>query len=131
MTARSRKIIFLIAGALLLVAFVWHVLLAQNGIAPRIARQINAYGYNLHADDIYSAADWENATIRELLPDDDLTGAVEASTKVNLPSNIDRRGQVTLILAQAGADTLSVFYVDGELELAFMQRGGVIFPLGA
>ena len=129
MTKRTKNGVYIVAGVLLIVALVWHMLLARNGFGTQVAREINAFGYAISADDIYPAGSWENTSIRELLPDENLSAAVLASKQVSLNADIDRRGQVALLLVHIGEETLSFFYVEGTLELAFSQRAGVIGAL--
>ena len=129
MTKNTKNKLLLLAAALLIVALVWHVLLARNGYGTQVAREINAFGYDIAADDIYPAGTWENTSIRELLAADDLSGAIAAAARAGLNADINRRGQVALLLVHTGEETLSFFYVDGELELAFSQREGVIGAL--
>lgn len=135
MSKRKKQIIFLAAMLLLAVALFWNMMLNKFGEGARLARKLNAdYGYALQADDIYPAADWKDTTIRTLLPEQDLEVAVEASRSVGLPSDIDRKGHVALILANAKANiVITLYLLDGEIELGFLQEKGTdnVLPLGS
>ncbi len=84
---------------------------------------------------IISAVDeWENTSIRALLPNDDLAAITEASVAAGLPSDVDRVGTVLLVMANTVEDEiLTFFYVEGTLELGFVQYKGsdAIHALGA
>lgn len=131
---QKKRILLLTAMLLLVVALFWNFTLNKNGEGARLARKLNAeYGYALQATDIYPAADWQDTSIQALLPQDDLTEAVQVSRSAGLPSDIGRVGHVTLVLANAQADVVITLYLlDGDIELGFEQQTGVtgLRPLG-
>jgi len=121
-----RRLIFLIAAAVLIAAaFLWSVHLDQTGQGAKLLRTLNAYGYALQIDDLYPAGAWKDTSIRALLPDSELKDAVQASRDAGFPSDIDKAGDVTLLLAHTeSADVLTVYLVGDTPELCFVQGTG-------
>ena len=100
----------------------------------RLCRIVNEFGFALHPDDLYPAGAWNDTSIRALLPETELSEAVAASKDAGFPSDIDRTGQVTLVMANVGNDDVVTLYlVDGEVELGFLQVKGTetVRALGA
>lgn len=125
LTKRTRLILLIAAGALILMAAIWSLVLYNTGDGDRICRQINAFGYTFAPDDLYVAGTWENSSIRALLPEEELTSAIEASLRAGFPSDVDQVGAVALLLANPAADdAVTLFLVNNEIELAFVQTAG-------
>ena len=59
-----------------------------------------------------------------------MADAVAASTAAGFPSDVEKRGEITLFAARAGSDTVMLYSVDGEPELCFVQRGDDIIKIG-
>ena len=124
MNARRRRGFLIAAGALLLVAAVWSLLLS-NGAGATLASKLNSYGYTLRADDIYPAGEWQDTSIQTLLSGAELKEAVAASGQAGFPSDVEKTGTVTLVMANVGGnDVITVYLVNGEIELAFVQVTG-------
>ncbi|MDL2218628.1 hypothetical protein LJC27_08240, partial [Christensenellaceae bacterium OttesenSCG-928-M15] len=91
----------------------------------RICKEINRHGYSLHPDDLYTGGSWEQTSIRALLIDENLTEAAALSADAGYPSDIEKVGTIGLIMANtSGNDVITLYYVDGTLELAFVQVNG-------
>ena len=112
------------AGALLLIAAVWSLFLS-GGAGAALASKMNSYGYTLTADDLYPAGEWKNISIRTLLSGAQLDAAISASKQAGFPSDVEKTGDVTLLMANVGGDdVITLYLVDGEIELAFVQTTG-------
>ncbi len=124
MNARRRKGFLLAAGALLLIAAVWSLFLS-GGAGAALAAKMNSYGYTLTPDDFYPAGEWKNTNIRTLLSGAQLDAAISVSKQAGFPSDVEKTGDVTLLMANAGGDdVITLYLVDGEIELAFVQVTG-------
>lgn len=132
MNARRRRGFLIAAGVLLLVAAVWSLFLS-GGTGAALASTLNSYGYALIADDIYPAGEWKDTSIQALLSDAELTAAISASKQAGFPSDVTKTGTVTLVMANVENDVITLYLVDGEIELAFVQAAGsdAVKPLGA
>ncbi len=131
---RGRWILFIAAGALLVAAFLWNTRLNATSEGARLCRVVNGFGYTMHPDDLYPAGAWNDTSIRALLPETELADAVAASKSGGFPSDIDRMGQITLIMANVGEqDVVTLYLVNGEIELGFVQvtGTGTVRALGA
>ena len=131
---RGRWILLIAAGVLLVAAFLWNARLNSTSEGARLCRIVNEFGYALHPDDLYPTGAWNDTSIRALLPETELSDAVAASKSAGFPSDIDRAGQVTLVMANVGNDDVVTLYlVDREIELGFVQVAGTqgVRALGA
>ena len=124
MNARRRKGFLIAAGVLLLVAAVWSLFLS-GGAGAALASKLNSYGYTLTADDLYPAGEWKDTSIKTLLSGAELGPAISASKQAGFPSDVDKTGTVTLVMANVGGDdVITIYLVNGEIELAFVQVTG-------
>ncbi len=133
MNARRRRGFLIAAGALLLVAAVWSLSLS-GGAGAALANKLNSYGYALTADDLYPAGEWKDVSIKTLLSGAELEAAISVSRQAGFPSDVEKTGTVTLVMANSGEDdVITLYLVNGEIELAFVQVTGsdVVKVLGS
>lgn len=110
------------AVLVLLTALFMRHRLETRGLAARIAEQIKSHGLEIDANALKQHSYDKNASVRSLMGGEDMTAAVEASKAAGFSSDIDRRGEVYCLLAElGGGEVLTVFVVDEEVELAFIQ----------
>ena len=121
MPKKTRYIMLGVAAGLLLLVVIWFIFRSSSYGLNEVANKINAYGYSFLPDDLFLAYDNADTSIADILEDVDLTLAVEASRKAGFPSDVYKNGGVTLILANSGSDIVTVYLVDGEIELCFIQ----------
>ncbi len=124
MSKTTRYILIGIAVALLLAALAWRLTLDSTGELSKIRRAINGYGYSVLEDAIYPAGYMEDGSIAGMLAgeDIDMQAAVNASKSAGFPSDINRQGEVTLILAAiSDSEVITLFMIDGEIEMGFIQ----------
>jgi len=128
---RTRLIVLIAAAALIVIVIVWSIALGGGEQAKHCAF-LQSYGYILDAEDLYfeglGAADVRTALYG--LPLDEL---IEVSKKASLPSDVDKQGEITLmLLALESTHVVTVYLVDGEPELGFVQVPGTddVYPLG-
>ena len=124
MTKKTRTVLLAVAASLLFLVVLWIIFRSGGSSLKKVADEINKFGYNFTADDMLIAYDNSNASIAEVLDDVDLSEAVEASIKAGFPSDVNKIGGVTLILANDGNDIVTVYLVDGKIELCFVQTMG-------
>ena len=127
---RKRALVMLIiAGALLLGALVWSVLLSKNGFTAGVARQLAEHGVNVRADELTQHSFKSGTSVRELLGEENAAKAAEASRLSGFPSDIERTGKVACLIAEADGGVLTVYVVDDDVELAFIQTvDGELLP---
>lgn len=133
---KTRRIILISATAIIILCIVWYIVFGSNSEMSRIASFLRNYGYDIYEDELLIAYDNANTTIAEVLQSSnateaDIQNAVNASKQKGFSSDIQRRGGVTLILANCEGDTVTLYLVDGEKELCFVQGAdSTIKPLG-
>ena len=135
MSKTTRYILEGTAIALLAAALVWRVALNSTGELSKIRRTINDYGYFVGEDAIYPAGYMEAGSIAGMLADEDIDmqAAVNASKSSGFPSDVNRQGEVALILAAiSDTEVITLFMIDGEIEMGFVQEldGQGVSPLG-
>lgn len=134
--AAKAKLAALIAAAVIFVgAMIWYISLAPGSPSSSICDQLNRCGYSFGSDDLFPLGSYTRVSIREIINGEDLTEPIAASLSAGFGADVDRHGDVTVVLIDLGDDehVLSAFVVDGTVELAFIQSvdTGAILPLGA
>lgn len=131
--SRRMRLIFLGAAVLLLVfSLLWGGIIEKNDELSRIAKEINAYGYSLTGDDLYVYGEARRTCVQELFPEEDLSDAAACSKAAGFPSDLHRQGDVILLLAKVEEGVITVYLVDGSIELCFIEtENGAVLPLGA
>ena len=128
MNKKTRLTLLGIAAGLLLLAVLWLVFRSSASSLNAVAKQINSYGYGFIADDLVIAYDNADTSIADVLDGIDLEDAVQASREAGFPSDVQRTGGVTLMLAEDDfGGVVTIYLVDGEIELCFVQTtdGGI------
>lgn len=131
---KQTLLLLAVAGALLIGALVWRIVLEKNSLSSRIVRELAAHGLTVEAADLYQHEHRQGTTVAEMMADTDLTPAIEASRAAGFPSDVSRAGEVYCLLAGlADGTVLTVFVVDEEIELAFLQLPGEenVLPVNA
>ena len=130
---KTRAILLIAAIVIFIGAVVWYFILSGTGAQSVFCSFLRGYGYHVVPEDIFIAADEPDTTIRLMLSDADLNDAIDASKKAGLPSDITKRGNVTLLLvALSNGDVITTYLVDAEPELAFIEIPDThaVYPLG-
>lgn len=87
-----------------------------------VAALLRDRGYTVEVDQLYNAGSFPNQSIRGALEGIDLQQAVEASLAGGFPSRVEQIGDVELLLcAMQNQDVITIFLLDGEVELCFVQ----------
>ena len=122
MNDKQRNILILASVAVLGLALaLWSGLPAQHPNEPWAA-MLRARGYTVKADQLYNAGSFAGQSIAEVLSGVKLEEAVAASLAGGFPSRVDQAGEVTLLLCALGnQDVITLFLLDGEAELCFVQ----------
>ena len=130
---RKKAGTYIIAAVLLAVGLLWNAALERNSESGRLIKTLKSYGYSLTRDELHPIGTWEEQSISALLSEVKLNKAVEASKAAGFSSDIERKGNISLIMADAGGGSvLTLYLVNGEIELAFVQNPGSfdVLPLG-
>lgn len=125
------RLLLLIAAGLLTVAMVWSIVLNSSSFTRKIEAQLSRHGIEVVMDDFIQQSYEKKTSIREMMDGIDLDDIIDVSEAVGLSADVDRIGEVYLLLAEVGdGSVLSVFVVDETVELAFVQKPGEgkVFP---
>lgn len=130
----TRTVLTLIAVGIITVGAVLSAIIDERDPLNAVAARINEHGYSLDNDDIYIFGGEADSTIRQMLmrddADEDISLAIEASKNAGFTSDIDRRGEITVLIAQCESGTVTIYLIDGEIELCFIQtEEGEVLPL--
>ena len=124
----------LIAVGIIIAAAVWSIIISKNDPLEAIANELNAHGYSMRGDELYILGGKVNATIREVLAQGEDAGAEEliaaAARQAGFAADIDRRGEITILLYQCDKGVMTIYLIDGEIELCFIQtQSGEVCPI--
>ena len=124
----------LIAVGIIIAAAVWSIIISKNDPLEAIANELNAHGYSMRGDELYILGGKTDATIREVLAQGEDAGAEEliaaAARQAGFAADIDRRGEITILLYQCDKGVMTIYLIDGEIELCFIQtQNGEVCPI--
>lgn len=129
---KTARVLLIVAAALLIIAIAWRFFLEKNSFSGSIARELAAHGCSIEADDLYKHDFRRDTSIRALVGDEDMTQAAEVSRECGFAADIDKTGDVYVLLAKIdGEHVLTVYVVDETIELAFIQKlsSTEVFPI--
>ena len=132
MSARGRTVTLAVAAALLVIAVVLSVGIARNDPLADLADEINRFGYTLRAEDFYVLGGAEDQSIAQVLADEEtgLAAVVAASVQAGFPADTQTAGDVTVLLAKTGKGVVTVYLLNGIVQLCFLQtENGEIEPI--
>ena len=124
----------LIAVGIIIAAAVWSIIISKHDPLEAIANELNAHGYSMRGDELYILGGKADATIREVLAQGEDAGAEEliaaAARQAGFAADIDRRGEITILLYQCDKGVMTIYLIDGEIELCFIQtQSGEVCPI--
>ncbi|MEN6472205.1 MAG: hypothetical protein ABFC62_12120 [Clostridiaceae bacterium] len=131
-TDKKTRLIFLAVAAVLLAVAAVLYFTADNSGLKELCGSVNAFGYDFVPDDWYAAGGEADSTILSLADGEDLSEVAAASLSAGFPSDVEKRGEVVLLLARTeNDDVVTAYVVNGEIELCFVQTlDGAIKALG-
>lgn len=131
---KTRRVVFAVALCIIVLCTVWMLVRGTTSERNKVCGMLNEYGYSFYEDDLLIAFDSADTTIKEVLADNteaDMEKAVSVSKQAGFRSDVEKRGGVTLMLAHDGTDVITLYLVDGEAELCFIEtQDNEIKPLG-
>ena len=122
----ARTLLF-IAAALLIIALAWRFFLEKNSFSGGIVRSLAQHGCNIEADELYKHNFAKNTSIRALV-------GADVSRECGFDADIDKKGDVYVLLANLGDEqVLTVYVVDETIQLAFIQipNSDSVLPISA
>ena len=136
MDKRTRNSVIVAAAILIVIALVWKITLSCTGMTNRIADELSKHGCEIQAENIEKLMHEKNTSIKALMPEGtELDKVIAVSKQAGFDSDTERVGDVYLLLADLdeGKRVLTVFVVDEEIELAFIQipDSDEVFPVNA
>lgn len=134
MKRHTRTMLTLIAVGIIIAAAIWRTQIAKNDPLEDIARQINEYGYALKGDDIYILGAEADSSIRQMLAlneaDEDIALLVDASRAAGFAADVDKQGEINVLLAPQDNGVITIYLINGQIELCFIQtEEGEVMPL--
>ena len=130
----TRTMLTLIAVGIIIAAAVWSSIISKNDPLEAVAAELNAHGYSMRGDDLYILGGKADSTIREVL-DGSIDAAeaelmVSAAEQAGFAADMDRRGEVSILLYQCEKGVMTIYLIDGEIELCFIQtQSGEVYPI--
>ena len=134
MDKRTRNSVMLAAVILLVIALIWKIAASCTSMTGKVADELSEHGCEIHPDEMEKLMHEKNTSIKTIMPENlPLDNVIAVSKQAGFDSDIERVGDVYLLLADIneGKKVLTVFVVDGEIELAFIQIPGSdeVFPV--
>ena len=137
MISRKKLALLIAAGALLVIALVWLMVLDNRSPVRAVCSRLGEYGYRIAPGDLYLQGCSSNASIREVLSGkadgDELARLTELSRGCGFSGNVDKVGRVQLLMWQKDSDSVLMIYMTDDVpELAFIERisTGETEPIG-
>ncbi len=134
MKRHTRTMLTLIAVGIIIAAAVWSVIISQNDPLEAIAKELNTHGYSIYGDDLYILGGQKDTTIRELLAGGDdaeeIDTIIDAAKEAGFEANVDKRGEVSILLYRLDSGVMTIYLIDGQIELCFIQTDdGEVCPI--
>lgn len=130
---KTARTLLVIAAALLIIALAWRFFLEKNSFSAALcAASPNTAQYR--ADELYKHNFAKNTSIRAIVGDTDMTRAADVSRECGFDADIDKTGDVYVLLANLGDEqVLTVYVVDETIQLAFIQipNSDSVLPISA
>lgn len=134
MKDKQRNILLIASAVVLALALLlWQGLPAEHPY-EHVAALLREAGYTVEAEQLYNAGSFPDQSIAGALSNVDLDEAVAASLSGGFPSRVEQVGDVALLLcALENQDVITIFLLNGEPELCFVQplSGGALKVLGS
>lgn len=125
MTSSTRTALLTCALVLIVIAVVLRIIVAADSLSGRIVKELKAHGCTVNADELSQQDYKKQASISSVMEGIDMTDALAASLECGFPSDMLREGELYLLLASLDDEhILTVFVIDEEVELAFIQIKG-------
>lgn len=128
----TRNALLIAALVLIVIAAAIRIIVGSNGLADKVAEELKKHGCAISAEDLYQESYSKHSSIARLMNNIELSEVKSVSSAAGFPSDIDKEGEVYLLLAQLDDErVLTVFVVDERVELAFIQVLGKneVFPV--
>ncbi len=119
------------AGAILVIALVWLVLLETRGYARGVCSRINGFGYSVSPADFCTQGYGSGASIGEVIGKD-CSNIEELSRQAGFEADTETKGLVELMLYNINDDdVMYVWLLDGEPQLVFIEslKSGEVRPI--
>lgn len=119
---KHRILLLAVSVAILGLALFWWGRVEEQDPNRPLVELLQARGYQVESQQLYLVGSFPEQSIAQVLTGVDLEEAVAASLEGGFPSRIDAVGEVTLLLCALGnGDVITLFLLDGEAELCFIQ----------
>ena len=122
MKKRMRILLLVLAAVLIGIAAALNYRTENLGPRAEICNRLAEFGYSFEFEDIYTTGESNDVSIRDLLEGIDLTEALRVSREAGFPSDVETKGQVVVLLAALDEKrVITIYTLDGEMELCFIQ----------
>ncbi len=117
----TRRTLLIFAGALLLIAAVWLILLESNSYVRKACTRINGFGWNSSPDCFFTQGYGSGVSIGEVIGKD-CSEPVSLSKECGFGADIAKKGLVELMLWDIDSDNVMyVWLLDREPQLVFIE----------
>lgn len=119
---KTKRSMLITAGALLLVAVIWLILLESNSYVRNVCGRINKFGYHVSPASFYMQVYGSNTSLDELI-DEDIDLLCSLSSTAGFGADVSKKGLVELMLWNMDDQNIMyVWLVDREPELVFIEN---------
>ena len=132
MSRNTKIVLFAFAGILLVVAFAWSYFTRHMGETGLLADMLSERGYSISPSALYVADHESDTSIALMFPDEDLQSIIDASKESGFPSDVDKRGDIVVMLAAIAEESvITLLIIDGQVGFGFIQQtdGNTVLPL--
>lgn len=118
---RTRISMLIAAGAILVVALAWLVLLESNSYTRAVCRRLGGFGYSVSPSDFYTQGYGSGVSIGEVIGKD-CSEPVSLSKQAGFGADIEKKGLVELMLWNMDNDSVMYCWLlDREPQLVFIE----------
>ncbi|MEG1560306.1 MAG: hypothetical protein RRY79_04530 [Clostridia bacterium] len=118
---QTKLILLAIAFTLIVGAIVWSFTRGTTGALAKLCAQMETFGYKLIPDDLFIAFDSDDTTIETVLSGKPNHEIVSLSKEKGFKADLTAPGGVTVILSKLDDGILTLYLLNGEIQLAFIE----------
>lgn len=128
----TRNALLIAALVLMVIAAAIRIIVGSSSLADKVTEELKEHGCVISAEDLYQESYSKHSSITGLMHGIELSEIQSVSIAAGFSSDVNKEGEVYLLLAQLNQErVLTVFVLDERVELAFIQVLGSdeVFPI--
>ena len=137
LSKEKRNRILVAALIIFVIALVWGIYLNSNDELAKVVRRINEFGYEFYSDDVYVLGSKKDTTISDVITEAnaeaDIDKIKELSIKCGFDAEMDKQGEVTILLLAIDENrVINIYMLDENISACFVENivSGEISALG-